>query len=82
MPPRGFKTITLPRDIVDSLKEEWEKRRSHLRKKGVRSFSGFLAMVFYEYIEERRRGPAPKENKHRSLEKVVQVGRWAQASGT
>jgi len=62
VPPRGFKTITLPRDLVDSLKEEWEKRRSHLRRKGVRSFSGFLTMVFYERMEERRKKrPAPKK---------------------
>jgi len=75
VPPRGFKTITLPRDLVDSLKEEWEKRRNHLRRKGVRSFSGFLTMVFYECMEEgRRKRPALNKNRLRSFEKVVRVG--------
>jgi len=78
VPPRGFKTITLPRDVVDSLKEEWEKRRDYLRRKGVRSFSGFLTMVFYERVGEGGKGrPAPKKNKSESVERMVQVGGWA-----
>jgi len=78
VPPRGFKTITLPRDVVDSLKEEWEKRRNYLRRRGVRSFSGFLTMVFYERIGERgKERSAPKEDRSESVERVVQVGECA-----
>jgi len=60
---------------VDSLKEEWEKRRDYLRRKGVRSFSGFLTMVFYERMGERgKERPAPKKDRSEPVERMVQVG--------
>lgn len=55
MPPPGFGSITMPQDIIDYFREEWEQQKGELRKKGVTTFTGFLTMMLYEYIEQRKR---------------------------
>lgn len=52
LPPPGHKSVTLPNDIMEYLSNEWKRREPELRKKGIRSFSGFVTFVFYEWIED------------------------------
>ena len=52
MPPPGHKSVTLPNDVMGYLSNEWKQRQTELRKKGVRSFSGFVTFVFFEWIED------------------------------
>ena len=52
MPPPGHKSVTLPNDIMGYLLNEWKQRQPELRKRGVRSFSGFVTLAFFEWIED------------------------------
>ncbi len=53
MPKKGYKSLTLPQDVYDRLRQDYAKNRDFLRKKGIRNFSGFL--MYLAEMEEARR---------------------------
>jgi hypothetical protein len=55
MPPKGFRTITVPEDVYDYFWQEWTKRKQECAKKGIRSFSAFVTTMVYEMLDERKK---------------------------
>jgi hypothetical protein len=51
MPRKGYRSITVPDDVFDYFKKEWEKHEEEYRRKGVRSFSGFISKKLTELME-------------------------------
>lgn len=55
MPPKGWKSITVPVDVYNYFYERWLREKSELKVKGIRSFSGFVSYVLTQMIEEAER---------------------------
>ena len=51
MPRKGYHSITVPDDVFDYFKKEWEKHKEEHRRQGVRSFSGFISRRLTELME-------------------------------
>lgn len=52
MPPRGFKTISIPEDVYNEIFEFYNKEAGPLKKKGIKSLSAFIIAAIYEYKDE------------------------------
>lgn len=52
MPRKGYASITIPDDVYFFFKKEWEKHKSELRRKGVRSFSGYVSYKLNQLLEQ------------------------------
>lgn len=42
MPREGYKTLTIPTEVYERLKQEYSKNQKILMKKGIMNLSGFL----------------------------------------
>jgi len=53
MPPKGWKSISVPEAVYKYFKEQWEKNKVHYQiKHGVTSFSGFVSRFLADAIEQ------------------------------
>ena len=51
--PEGWKTISIPEDTYEYLKEKWDKnRKEYMIRFGVTSFAGFVSRILYKLSEE------------------------------
>ena len=51
MPKLGYKTITITDELYDDLKQKYAKEKSYWAKRGIRSFSAFVAYRLSEMLE-------------------------------
>ena len=52
MPRKGYKSITVREEVYEQFKQEWRKRKEEYVKKGITSFSGFVASFITELLEK------------------------------
>ena len=52
MPKQGYKTITITDELYTDLKQKYENEKRFYSKRGVRSFSAFVAYRLAEMLEE------------------------------
>jgi hypothetical protein len=52
MPRKGYRSITVPNDVYEFFKNEWLKNKDQLRRRGVRSFSGYVTSRLNQLMEE------------------------------
>lgn len=51
MPRKGYTCVTMRSDNYETFKQEWSKRKKEYIKKGVTSFSGYIACRLSELTE-------------------------------
>ena len=49
MPYKGYTAVTLPKEVVDEVKELIEKHREDLRKIGIKKVSHIFERAWYNY---------------------------------
>ena len=52
MPPKGYKSVTLPSELYDILCTLYMQEKPALKRKGIRSFSGFISYKLDQLIVE------------------------------
>jgi hypothetical protein len=57
LPPKGWKSVTIPEHVYKYFEEDYEKNRKAYALKGVRSFSGYLTMKLSELMDQADRRP-------------------------
>jgi len=52
MPRKGYTGVTIKREIYDRLKKYYDLHKDELAKKGINSFTAFIQMTAFHYIDE------------------------------
>ncbi|MEM4144247.1 MAG: hypothetical protein QW445_08965 [Candidatus Bathyarchaeia archaeon] len=60
MPPKGWKSITLPIEVYNFFYERWQREKTSLRIRGIRSFSAYISYILSMAIEEYKKKQAEK----------------------
>ena len=54
MPKSGFKSVTIRTEVMDDAKVEYHKQKKELKEKGIFSFSSFVTVIIYNYLEAKK----------------------------
>ena len=57
MPYKGFKTVTLPEEVVDDAKEVLENNKERLKKIGIKKVSHVFERAWYHYKDVLQNSP-------------------------
>lgn len=52
MPKVGFKSITLPETVYNTMKKDYESKKLKLQSDGVFSFAAYMTLVYTKYMEK------------------------------
>jgi len=51
MVPKDYTALSLRRDIYEDFKAYYEKHKESFKRKGINSFTSFIQMCVYHYME-------------------------------
>jgi hypothetical protein len=57
MPRKGYKTITVSEEVYDIITHQWLKNKKFYIRKGVTTFSGYLAYISQREEQEEKHIP-------------------------
>jgi len=52
MPPKNYKSITIPDDLYSDLKQKYETKKKYFFRRGIRSFSAYISYRLSLSLEE------------------------------
>jgi len=56
MPPKGWKSISVPEGVYNYFRDKWEKNKEEYKiKYGVTSFSGFVSRILYDLVQREKK---------------------------
>jgi len=55
MPPKGYKSVTIPEELYRELKRYWRMHERELRRMGIPRFSNFVHKLLYDAMRRHER---------------------------